>query len=112
MQTYKFYTKKGERLAIFLRNTQTASQIEVYRCSRKDAFRKKTARDAFNGIPQEGMTFHPEIFPMDKALTGKEFYQWCVDNYCQEFAEVFVDYKPVFEKWSVVKNDERFCSIV
>ena len=117
MQTYKFYTRKGERLGIFLRRlgsddsslSSSSAQIEVYRCSKKDVFKKKVARDAFNGVPQAIEKFHPETIPVDKNMTGREFYQWCVDHYCQKYYEVVPRDKEVFLKYSEV--EEELCYI-
>lgn len=81
MQTYQFYTKKGERLAIF----HNVNEIIVFRCSKHDQFSRKVARQAFidylsndNGLP---LSFHPEVFRTGSVMTGKEFYQWCEDNF-------------------------------
>jgi hypothetical protein len=76
IQTYKFYTSKGERLGIFLDN----DRIVVIRCSLKDQFCKKTARDLFQ-ISKLGADYNPESYKFDHALTGKEFFQWCKDKF-------------------------------
>ena len=48
-RTYKFYTKKGERLAIFaLPNKTQLEAIYVLRCSSKDQFSKQVAKEAFS----------------------------------------------------------------
>lgn len=84
MQTYKFYTKKGERLAIF----NNFDEIIVFRCSKHDQFSRKVARRAFidyisneRGLP---LSFHPEVFKVDINMSGKEFYEWCSQMYYQK----------------------------
>lgn len=83
IRSFKFYTKKGERLGIFLRNNDGGtSQIEVYRCSLADQFSKKVARQAFEETFKDtNIHYSPTITKFPNQLTGKEFYAWCEDNY-------------------------------
>lgn len=76
IKTYKFFTQKGERLGIFLDN----DSIVVIRCSLKDQFCKKTARDLFS-IYKLGQGYTPEVYKFDHSLNGKEFFDWCKDKY-------------------------------
>lgn len=76
IKTYKFYTSKGERLGIFLDN----DSIVVIRCSLKDQFCKKTARNLFS-IYKLGHGYTPEVYKFDHSLNGKEFFDWCKDKY-------------------------------
>lgn len=84
MQTYKFYTKKNERLAIFLNE----KELVVFKCSLQDNFSKKVAREAFaeylrNKIEGTGCKYNPKVIPLEKELSGKEFYIHCKENFRQ-----------------------------
>lgn len=89
MQTYKFYTRKGERLAAFLDNSGEKSTIRIYRCSLEDQFNKKRIRtvDFFN--TEEGVTelngtyYHPEVIHFESKLSGKEFFQYLASRFFQ-----------------------------
>jgi hypothetical protein len=78
MQTYKFHTKKGERLAIFLHN----GKVVIFRCSKDDQFSRKVARRAFYeyeyGI---GSEYHPEVIEAPEIKTGTDFFNWCKSRY-------------------------------
>lgn len=83
--TYKFYTEKGDRMAIFAKEEDGVLKIVQFKCSRKDQFYKSKAREAFNcyneGRPS---SFHPQRFnfPIPENVTaGDWFFAYCNDNY-------------------------------
>jgi len=87
--TYKFYTHKGERLAIFGKdNGDGRLKIVMFKCSKKDQFSKQMARKAFvlynNGVDGE---FHPERIDVVIGAGNSaryEFIKFCFDNYYQK----------------------------
>jgi hypothetical protein len=89
MQTYKFYTKKGERLAAFLDNSGEKSTIRIYRCSLEDQFNKKKIRAVDHILTTEGRaiydrtSYHPEIINFQNKLSGKEFFQYLSSRFFQ-----------------------------
>lgn len=89
MQTYKFYTRKGERLAAFLDNSGEKSTIRIYRCSLEDQFNKKKIRtvDYFaqskGSTHLDGVFYHPEVIQFENKLSGKEFFQYLASRFFQ-----------------------------
>lgn len=88
MNTYNFYTKKGERLAAFLlKHTDEGSVAYIYRCSLQDPFNKKAIRKAFMTsspliqVKGKSEELHPEIIKFGKVLSNKEFYKYLSDRY-------------------------------
>lgn len=92
--TYKFHSKKGERLAIFY-----DGKIHIYRCSLDDQFNKKFIRENFGKkveLDSEPKTFwehlktafgwkkkttlHPEIIDLP-GLSRQGFLEWCRKRY-------------------------------
>lgn len=78
MNTYKFYTKKGERLASFL----DGDTITLYKCSLEDQFCRKAIRTAHNlrqtaiTIKGNTETLHPEIIKFDAPLDSASFFKY------------------------------------
>lgn len=89
MQTYKFYTKKGERLAAFLDNTGEKSTISIYRCSLEDQFNKKKIREVdyfmttLGTLKYKEIAYHPEVINFENKLSGKEFFQYLASRFFQ-----------------------------
>lgn len=83
MQTYKFYSKKGERLAIFRRDfTNGTCAIEVYRCSLSDRFTRRDAQLAIaSGVTTNGEKCKPTVYQFPKILSNKEFFTFCEQNF-------------------------------
>ena len=84
MQTYKFNTKKNERLAIFLNK----DELVVFKCSLQDNFSKKVARAAFEEYLMSRTfgtecKFNPKVIKLERELSGKEFYIHCKENFRQ-----------------------------
>ena len=84
IHTFKFYTKKGERLGIFLNTNEEKSTIKVIKCSLDDQFCKKDARyAALWGHTRAGEIVHPQIIEYDGILSNKEFFQFCKRIFCE-----------------------------
>lgn len=78
MNTYKFYTKKGERLAAFLDD----NTVTIYKCSLDDQFCRKAVRTAHHlrqpTITTKGVTetLHPEVITFDTPIDSKAFFTY------------------------------------
>lgn len=88
--TYKFYDDKGRRMTIFGKKIdETHIEVTLIKCSRKDSFNKKEAREAINSIVTSGKgkingePVHPSTVVIGPASVNwkKEFYKWCKENY-------------------------------
>lgn len=83
--TYRYYTKKGERLAIFaLPEHGRIKSIYVLRCSTHDQFHKKIARDAFKSFIQNNKKhkdYHFQEIPVDMEANYINFLTFCRKNY-------------------------------
>lgn len=71
--TYKFYDKRGYRLAISATQVHGGMQLKIKRCNPADNFVKKIAR--------EELTQHPDayetVFIPDTPVNMKTFLGWC-----------------------------------
>ena len=92
------YDSSGRRVAVFARqdeNNPSILEIFVLRCSKKDQFTKKLARDIYElsqyelfkdkDIIEFGTSiYHPEknrVVIFNPATPKKEFLQWCNKKY-------------------------------
>ena len=83
--TYKFYTKKGDRLALFGQEWDGELKIVAIRCSRRDMFSKYSAKWAYSQWACGTKTkYHPTELSVN-ILNGETprhaFNRWCEDNY-------------------------------
>ena len=83
--TYRYYTKKGERLAIFaLPNNGRITSIYVLKCSTHDQFHKKIARTAFREYMENNKQhkdYHFQEIPVDMEANYISFLSFCRKNY-------------------------------
>lgn len=85
LRTYKFYTKKGQRLAVFGQVTPEGYiKIFILTCSKDDQFSKKFALECYNNFIKDGKTIY-----VDKEGNPQEFHPY------QETIKV-IDEKPKF----------------
>ena len=102
LTTYKFYTEKGERLAVFCRYLDyNKAEIFALRCSANDFFSKKLARKVYAQflkdqdikVELEGVTYHPSISILE--VQPEKLLQNILINYCK---------KHFYKKCKVVYN--------
>jgi len=54
-KTYKYYTKKGERLTIYGTISEHGLMITILKCSKKDVFKKKSSDIELERLIKEGV---------------------------------------------------------
>jgi len=86
--TYVYYTGKQQRLAIHAKENGDNIEITVLKCSKKDQFTKKFARQALalceksDVVRLYGELLHPEKFVIDKREDfRKTFFEWADGQY-------------------------------
>jgi hypothetical protein len=98
--TYKFYTEKGERLAVFCRYLDyNKAEIFTLRCSINDFFSKKLARNVYKQFLKDqdlkvalnNITYHPlvsilEVKP-EKTLQHI-LVDYCLEHFCKKIKTV------------------------
>lgn len=83
---FRRYNAKGQRLAIFCRKVEAQKDMEIFilRCSRKDIFSKKVAKDVYERYVNTGVTadYHPQVFNLliDNNKPKYTFLRWCNNN--------------------------------
>jgi hypothetical protein len=90
--TYKYYTKRGDRAAIFAEIKGDNLEIVNIYCSHKDKFCKGTAKEAYLTF-KEGResTFHPETIsiPIQKWETARgAFFTYCEKRFYRKSKEL------------------------
>lgn len=87
--TYKYYDEKGRRLAIRAKKvSEFEVDITVLICSKKDAFRKKFARQALDLLDLHdevrlyGDLLHPQRFTiLNNSEFAKTFFNWANNSF-------------------------------
>lgn len=106
-RTYKFYTKKGERLAIFaIPNKTQLEAIYVLRCSIKDQFSKQVAKEAFNKYLQNNKQNTKDFHFHKVDLYNIEATYSNFLNICKQYFHV-KSTKPVVSKVPIFIKDFR-----
>lgn len=97
--TYKYYTNKKERLAIFYKE----GIIEVIKCSKKDTFTKKKAKELYNSPIAKRYTIIKQ-----ECKNLKEFLDICDKQFCR-YIHIIIPTK-VYDSKSVYKknNESQF----
>lgn len=86
--TYVFYTHKKQRLAIMATEVGENMEITILKCSAKDEFKKRFAREALNKLKTSttvrlyGELLHPEkiVIPITSDFR-KDFFNWADTTY-------------------------------
>lgn len=83
-KTYKFYTKKGERLSIY--GIQNGENIEIITipCSKNDQFIKKTGDSLFKSIKETPGTLTKHDIKVIKGEDQRDFIRYCNSNFYKE----------------------------
>lgn len=104
LKTYKFYDKRGRRLAIFGDQTgRTTMNITIIPCSKQEVnFSKKVANQLYNDIQEGKKVVHGfTTIEVDEQKPGQSFLKWCRENYYVEVTMVAEIIYPI-----LIKNGE------
>ena len=93
--TYKYYTNKGERLAIFY--NESKKEIEVIKCNKKDTFNKKVAKTLYES------NFYRYTTIKKECKNIKEFLEECNNLFNKYF---YVSIPGKIQKCSLVYSTE------
>lgn len=91
-KTYKYYTKKGERLTIYGNVHEDRLQITILKCSKKDVFKKKSSDIELERLIKDRVLYgiHPEALstgyaqyyiPITNGKPKNTFLEYCRVNF-------------------------------
>ena len=84
-KTFKFYNSKKQRIGVFGKdNGDGILKLVIFRCSTKDHFSKKQAREAFELYDEGKITdyYHPQR--IDVRIENGDSAGWTFINFCHE----------------------------
>jgi hypothetical protein len=111
--TYKFFSKRGNRLSVFARNKDAGVELVIFKCSKREAFNKSLARSLYieytmgnkeleviNGKELAKYKVNPDVIQI--ALKADQNIQAAMMEYCNENFIHIEDYaQALLEKFLV-----------